>query len=510
MTMANPFYYDVPAKPGDFVGREILVRRISDNLCSNESRSHGVVGGRRFGKSSVLNAIYRELETRLIAAQADDLHVIPINISLHRVTQPVAANVVLGFLLHSVRDATHGRRLPPPFSSGPIIELGLPEYKNGPESCDFDNLENGLIELIATAYQHIGNLRVVLLIDEIETALDRPWTASLFGNMRSLIYDSKVKDFVRIVVAGSGRFLGASEKGSPLLNVLEKWQLEPLDRAAIRLIVLKAEGLSDAAADEIVNQSGGHPFIAQYLLYHLCNSDLESVTPDVVQSVVNRFCDVDRLEDLRLWWSIGLGEHGRLAYLALSSTPSNEWMSIADVRNQIGLPDFEPARGLQSLVYHGFATHNGRGKYQITGELFRTWAKTTCESIRRELRAAHFAPSVTTGGGAAILGAATIGRDMIGRDYIINNYYAAGGIAETAIQTDLAKATKLRPILDILTSRYSLEEFRVLCFDVGVNFDLLTGEGFKAKAMDLVLALDRGSELEVLIDAIRRTRPDVM
>jgi len=370
--MANPFYYDGPTKPQDFLGRTDLVRRLADNLCSGESKSHGIIGGRRFDKSSVLAALGHELEVRVHMARQDkdDLRVLPISLSLHQATQPASANDVLGFVLHSIRQACHGSKPAPPFTGGPLIDFDLPKYQDKVTPASFEELEAGVVDIISAAYKKLGLMHIALLIDEIEVALDRPWTASLFGNIRSLIYDSRVKDFMRIVVVGSGRFLSASATGSPLLNVLETWRLQSFDEPAMGTLLAKAQGMSAQTAEAVVRQSGGHPFIAQYLLSHICDQGLDRVTPNDVYKFADQFRDEDRMEDLDVWWSVGLGENGRLAYCALCST--SDWMSVADVRNSVSVPDFQAARGLQALIYHGVAIRDANGRrYRVSGDLFR-------------------------------------------------------------------------------------------------------------------------------------------
>ena len=455
--MANPFYYDSPAKPNDFVGRARLVATIADNLCSLESKSHGIVGGRRFGKSSVLAALQRDLEQRLKTHLQQDFNVFPVSISLHKATSPMSANDMLGYLLHSIRQTTCGPKPPPPFRGGPLLDLGLPVYTGVSAPASFDDLESGIVDIIGGAYPVVGTLHLALLIDEVEAALDQPWTAGLFGNLRSLIYDSRVADYVRIVVAGSGRFLGSAEKGSPLLNVLEKWELEPLDAPAIRALTGKAQGLDGQVADEVLRQAGGHPFIAQYLLHHLWEIGNAQARQQDVLELADRFRDVDRANDVSLWWSSGLGQDGRLAYMALSQ--GSDWMSITEVRDAVADDEFQPARGLRALVCHGFAVHDGRWrKYSASGQLFRAWAEPLCQLLRQRMtqRAGmavgqSLAPgAINTGGGAAVGGSATVGKDFIGRDQYINNYYLSGGAAQVALQADLAKSAKLRPIVEIL------------------------------------------------------------
>jgi hypothetical protein len=61
----------------------------------------------------------------------------------------------------------------------------------------------------------------------------------------------------------------------------------------------------------------------------------------------------------------------------------------------------------------------------------------------------------------------------------------------------------------ILTLQFDLEELRTLCFELGVDFDDLRGEGKAAKARELVLYLQRRGQLNTLIAEIKKQRPDV-
>ena len=61
----------------------------------------------------------------------------------------------------------------------------------------------------------------------------------------------------------------------------------------------------------------------------------------------------------------------------------------------------------------------------------------------------------------------------------------------------------------VLTERLSLEEVRTLCFDLGVDYDNLGGEGKSAKIRELILYLERRDRLPDLARAGERLRPDV-
>jgi hypothetical protein len=61
-----------------------------------------------------------------------------------------------------------------------------------------------------------------------------------------------------------------------------------------------------------------------------------------------------------------------------------------------------------------------------------------------------------------------------------------------------------------LVERFDLEELRTLCFDLGVDYDGLRGEGKEAKARELIAYMQRRGQLVGLIAAIRRERGDIV
>jgi hypothetical protein len=58
-----------------------------------------------------------------------------------------------------------------------------------------------------------------------------------------------------------------------------------------------------------------------------------------------------------------------------------------------------------------------------------------------------------------------------------------------------------------IVRHFDLEELRTLCVDIGVNYDVLRGEGLEAKTRELVAYVERRGELERLVAAVRGQRP---
>lgn len=60
---------------------------------------------------------------------------------------------------------------------------------------------------------------------------------------------------------------------------------------------------------------------------------------------------------------------------------------------------------------------------------------------------------------------------------------------------------------DILSSLFSEEEFRTLCFDLNVNYEHLSGATQLGKARELIMYCDRRNLLKRLFDYVKAARP---
>src|SRR5689334_22105023 len=97
----NPFRFNLPTPPEDFVGRHTLVEAITRDLASRDGDSYGVIGGRRLGKSSLLAAIEEALCRRLGEREPGELVVIPVRLSMQEILPLGSADIFFG---HALRD----------------------------------------------------------------------------------------------------------------------------------------------------------------------------------------------------------------------------------------------------------------------------------------------------------------------------------------------------------------------------------------------------------------------
>ena len=98
-----------------------------------------------------------------------------------------------------------------------------------------------------------------------------------------------------------------------------------------------------------------------------------------------------------------------------------------------------------------------------------------------------------------------------------HRYQSAGAMAEALAQAVREyDETPLRqpddkggPLFNILQAHFDVEEFRTLCFELGVNYDNLRGEGLAPKMRELIAYCQRRNQVEKLITMIKQERPSI-
>lgn len=75
---------------------------------------------------------------------------------------------------------------------------------------------------------------------------------------------------------------------------------------------------------------------------------------------------------------------------------------------------------------------------------------------------------------------------------------------------DKAVIEQLNLMRDCVTEHFNMSELRTMCFDMGINFDDLEGDGLNNKARELVLLLNRTNRCAELVQYCERLRPGVM
>ena len=117
---------------------------------------------------------------------------------------------------------------------------------------------------------------------------------------------------------------------------------------------------------------------------------------------------------------------------------------------------------------------------------------------------------ISTAGGAVILGdVSTAGGDLVGRDRLSGVEQRGPQAVAAGDVPDITPSPEALRLQRVLETRLDLEEFRTLCFHLGVGYDHLAGEGLGAKMRELVRYLQRRDALSQLTAWLERERPDI-
>jgi AAA-like domain len=360
MQRANPYNYNLPVESAMFFGRHSDVAALATKLTTMPGDSIALVGGRRMGKTSMLEALRRTLE----AAGAEEPNQLLVLIFLDLSGEGIdSAQDFFRIMYDEVQgELGHLLALPPPNTSN---------WSDGPITA---TLFRRQLEAWgrATLEQRSQRLRIILLLDECEEIVEQPWAVDLHTTLRALLVGPSTRNLLKVVMAGSHRFLTqVRQRGSPLWNILVYHMLRVFDESATRELLMEPSqhGFADDVMQAIIEQSGGQPFLTQYLAHHLWNRGLEHLNNDTVQQIADAFHhERNDFAD----WTGGFGAAGLRIYEALMG--HHEPLAERDVQALLSPPPPNLAQALDALCYHGVARRVADGaQYQIVGLMFRTW-----------------------------------------------------------------------------------------------------------------------------------------
>jgi hypothetical protein len=160
--------------------------------------------------------------------------------------------------------------------SGPdVVAAFLDTVVAGLDASPDSSLEDAVLTKVSKGE------RVALLIDEVDRLAEVDNGPQLLDNIRYLVSNSPAAGMAVVGVTGGLEvLLRLQSAGSPLPNVCRPHELCPLGDDAIRELVRIGvpRGIVDSLAETLIDQVGGHPFLAQVVLQRL-PAGLETLTP---------------------------------------------------------------------------------------------------------------------------------------------------------------------------------------------------------------------------------------
>lgn len=389
---SNPFHCLLPVLPENFFGRWSLVKNICLDLTCETGDSYALVAGRRCGKSSTLHAISYQLNQQSIQNLAN-WSTIAIYMDLKGAKFKSPENIyafILSKILLRIQEFNKTTTL-----GITCNELEAYWFVNiiSKDEISFTDFVRSL-DYIKEKVVAPKSVRYIFLFDEIDALLSYEWISGLFDQLRALIYSEEIHLHVRYIFAGSRRlFDQVNDTGSPLCNVLKVEFLEVFTDDGFSQLCKQFEGLSDEMIRYIKKISGAHPYLAQFLLYHLWKEDRShELEPSHIDVIAQQFVH-ERSFDLREWGR-NIGVEGLLAYEELLS---GDWILETEIINKDKKLDLKA--GLDSLCYHGVAIHDKSWlHYKKAGEIFSYWYKDSSEKLLSELNASKLGAQQKTEG----------------------------------------------------------------------------------------------------------------
>jgi energy-coupling factor transporter ATP-binding protein EcfA2 len=350
----NPYIWQ-RVNPETFVGRENVLNDICGDLTGG--KSVGLVGGRKIGKTTLI----RKLQA-LLAERSKNAGVVPVYLDVLGVPSPFNQPAFYHALVSEIGSgiASAADRLGGACCDFPHRETGI----------DYGSFKMGLSKLLQDIALKKG-YKLVIMIDEVEPIIASEWGPGFFSNWRSLISNTpEISPHVSVLFSGAKEMSTLAEDvGSPLANVLTVRSLGPLTWRALRQLALEpTKGhLPISVAREVFRASGGHPFLAQYLLHHICEFDLSESSARLAEAC-DRFLNSDAGQFVN-WWRRHFSRDERTVYINLKQ--SGVRMDLSDVAVLIG--GEKAVDGVETLNNFGVVRTTPKNLLHLNGTLFLEW-----------------------------------------------------------------------------------------------------------------------------------------
>jgi hypothetical protein len=379
--------------PDHFIGRKDLLSRIQKSPC--EVRI--LLGGRRIGKTSVLNAV----QWKLLDPNLDKSNrAFPVPLNLH-VEQPKDLDNLRYILIARLREAIEKWRRVPGASLREMYRSYLRQIVDGEVGVKFLELldvklkidnpdrERRLIhdDFRRALLKTIDDLRklqfngVCFLLDRAEfIASQEDWANDAWGYFRGLKdTDTALKPFLGIFLAGYRELKDyQQEVGSPLLNIADVEWLTPLtDAEALELINRRKQDekipLTEKGVEIVKEWTGCHPYLIQQMLDAVYDRhqggehfSINSLLDDLLKK---------HDPDFSKWWNTaqevgGLSDIERAIYTTLVKHRQGDALSLAQYS---GLGSMKVKNALDVLTGTGIIRKLDKRQYKIGARLFEKW-----------------------------------------------------------------------------------------------------------------------------------------
>ena len=297
-----------------------------------------LLGGRRLGKTSALNAVKAHL---LGADDRASYRAFPVLLNLQQ-EQPESLDNFRYVLIARLREAIERQNQKPrtgfrnryrrflrQFSGGEVGLFGITLNVTNPDSdrrLIHEDFRQDLLKLLQQLQKRDFE-GVCFLLDGAEFIVRQDWANDAWSYLRGLKdNDDALKPFLGLLLSGYRDLKDYQQRvGSPLLNIAEVAWLGALAESETRaLIAYRSEDeripLASEDIDRIVRWAGCHPYLTQQMLNLIFDDRRKEKTRSPENLMLHAIRQHDR--DFSPWWdkeerSYGFSELEQAIYLAL-------------------------------------------------------------------------------------------------------------------------------------------------------------------------------------------------
>lgn len=346
-----------------FFGRRELRREVLDGV--RRGASFAIIGGTRIGKTSLLFQVRNALMEELRSTQNTVIG--PVFLSTHEFPR-LSQSLIYRKVIEEFRLTMNTQ------GSDDGWKKGVRLFD---EDLEEDDAFPAFRQALDTIFQSRDvDRRIVVMIDEVDELSRYEWSHSFFNNLRHLISQTTAGERIAIVIAGTLAIRSLYEvAGSPFLNVIQGTKtLELLSRAETEELIGRPTNnqLDPSLVSQIFFETGGHPFLTQYLMKGLClrfddrlNAATESDLQTLVEAYFRERTDFDN-------WVADFADNERRTYRLIAG--SKQGVTRADLIREIGDP-MKVSHAIRMLIHIGVIREErpNSNRYQVGGDMFRRW-----------------------------------------------------------------------------------------------------------------------------------------
>jgi hypothetical protein len=327
--------------------------------------SFAIIGGTRIGKTSLLFQIRHALLEQLKGPQNTVIG--PVFLSTHEFPR-LSQTVIYRRVVEEFRTT---------LAIGGSDEAWRSGVRLFDDKLTEDEAFGAFRQALETIFQSREvDRRIVIMIDEVDELSRYEWSHSFFNNLRHLISQTSAGERIAVIIAGTLAIRSLYEvAGSPFLNVIQGTKtLDLLSRAETEELVGRPTGyrLDPALVRSIFFETGGHPFLVQYLMKHLHDqfeAGLDKATERDLDVIVERY--FDERTDFETWVHDFTDAEQRIYDIVVKN---REGATRAEMVRALGDPK-QVNYAIKMLVHIGVVREErpNSNRYVVGGDMFRRW-----------------------------------------------------------------------------------------------------------------------------------------